>query len=163
MAPAKTARRRPPKPPRPAIGWREWVALPDLGIEQIKAKIDTGARTSALHAFRVTPSQVDGVPHVRFFLHPVQHRRVPVVACEARVVDERTVTSSNGRTEHRYVIETQLRIGSLFWPIEITLTDRDQMGFRMLLGRQAVRRRVLVDPGRSFLLSPRPHAIKRAP
>lgn len=135
------------------IGWREWVALPELGVDRIKAKIDTGARTSAIHAFGIKPFERDGVHYVRFSLHPVQHHRNPVVDCEARVVDERIVTSSNGKQEHRYVIETTVRLGEEVWPIEMTLTNRDEMGFRMLLGRAAVRRRFVVDPGGSFRLS----------
>ena len=142
------------------IGWREWVALPELGGERIKAKIDTGARTSAIHAFGIRPFERDGHRFVRFSLHPVQHHRNPVVDCEARVVDERIVTSSNGKQEHRYVIETSVRLGEADWPIEITLTNRDEMGFRMLLGRAAVRRRFVGDPGSCFRLSRRPAARK---
>ena len=135
------------------IGWREWVALPDLGVDRIKAKIDTGARTSAIHAFEIKPFERNGGKYVSFLLHPVQHRRQPVVACEARVIDERTVTSSNGEREQRYVVETGVKLGDQTWPIEMTLTNRDEMGFRMLLGRRAVRRRFVVDPGSSFKLS----------
>jgi hypothetical protein len=135
------------------IGWREWVALPNLGVDRIKAKIDTGARTSALHAFEIRPTERNGEKYVRFSLHPVQHRRKPLVDCEARVIDERVVTSSNGERQHRYVIETTVQLGETSWPIEVTLTNRDELGFRMLLGRRAVRRRFLVDPGSSFKLS----------
>ncbi len=91
------------------LGWREWIALPDLGVDRIKVKIDTGARTSALHAFRITPVTRDGVLYVRFFLHPVQDRRRPEIACEAPVIDDRVVVSSNGERQHRYVIETLAR------------------------------------------------------
>ena len=135
------------------LGWREWIALPDLGVDRIKVKIDTGARTSALHAFRITPVTRDGDLHVRFFLHPVQDRRRPEIACEARVVDDRVVVSSNGERQRRFVIETLARIGDEVRPIEITLTNRDEMGFRMLLGRQALRKRFVVDPGTSFKLT----------
>ncbi len=144
------------KRPKAVIGWREWVGLPDLGVDRIKAKIDTGARTSAIHAFEIRPFERHGQRYVNFSLHPVQHHRQPVVDCEARVVDERSVTSSNGEREQRYVIETRISLGEETWPIEMTLTNRDEMGFRMLLGRRAVRRRFVVDPGGSFKLSGKP-------
>ena len=146
MAKRRTAKRA----VKPVLGWREWVALPALGIESIKAKIDTGARTSALHAYKITLFEEDGKRRVRFFVHPVQRHKLPEVECVADVADERLVTSSSGHREHRVVIRTLLEVGGASWPIEITLTDRDVMSFRMLLGRQALRRRVLIDPGRSF-------------
>lgn len=142
---------------KPVIGWREWVALPGLGIEQIKAKIDTGARTSVLHAYEIKPFRRRGKRFVRFYVHPVQHHRRPEIECAAPIVDERLVTSSNGQQQHRYVVETCLRIGELEWPIELTLTNRDEMGFRMLLGRQALRKRLLVDPSTSFRTTRKPH------
>ncbi len=141
-------------------GWREWVSLPELGVDMIKAKIDTGARTSALHAFRVEPFSRDGRPMVRFRVHPVQRHRHPDLLCEAPLLGERKVVSSNGQHEMRFVITTRLRIGVRSWPIEITLTDRDEMGFRMLLGRQAVTGHFLVDPGSSFRLG-RPRAKRK--
>ena len=152
-----------PRKEKAVIGWREWVALPELGVDRVKAKIDTGARTSAIHAFEIRPFDRDGKRCVRFALHPVQHRREPVIYCEAPVVDERTVTSSNGKQEHRYVIETTLKLGDASWSIEMTLTNRDEMGFRMLLGRAAVRRRFIVDPGSSFRLSGRRLVKKTKP
>ncbi len=141
----------PPEKKKKLIGWREWVKLPDLGVERIKAKIDTGARTSALHAFRITPFSKYGAAYVRFVLHPLQRRKKPEVSCVALVIDYRCVTDSGGRAEERYVIRTTLKLGKNLWPVELTLTNRDQMGFRMLIGRQAVRRRYVVDPSRSFV------------
>ncbi len=156
--PVKRARRE-----RAVVGWREWVGLPDLGVERIKAKIDTGARTSAIHAFEIRPFERDGHRHVAFSLHPVQNRRRPVVACEAPVIDERMVTSSNGKRERRYVIETTVLLGEESWTIEMTLANRDEMGFRMLLGRRALRRRFVVDPGSSYKLSGRKAASNGKP
>lgn len=142
--------------PKSVVGWREWVELPELDIAAIKAKIDTGARTSALHAFRVRPYLRDGIEMVEFRVHPMQRRREPEVLCNVPVHDRRWVVSSNGQKERRIVIRTTLRIGEEHWPIEITLTDRDPMGFRMLLGREALRRRIVVDPGRSYCLGRKP-------
>lgn len=138
---------------RPVIGWREWVGLPELGIERIKAKVDTGARSCALHAFRLKPFRRDGDLWVQFEAHPVQRRARPSVPCELPVRDIRTVTNSGGRSERRYVVETLLRLGDAVWHVEVTLTNRDQMGFRMLLGRTALRRRFVVDPARSYCRS----------
>ncbi|MGD9501038.1 MAG: ATP-dependent zinc protease [Methyloceanibacter sp.] len=143
-----------PKQP-PTIGWREWAALPDLGIGAIKAKVDTGARTSALHAYKIAPFRRAGALWVRFELHPLQRSDAMKVACEARAIDERTVRNSGGGVEHRYIIETRLQLGDRIWPIELALANRDQMGFRMLLGRTALEHRVLVEPGRSYLLGTR--------
>ncbi|MGG6241206.1 ATP-dependent zinc protease family protein [Nodosilinea sp. AN01ver1] len=133
------------------IGWREWVALPGLGVQAIKAKIDTGARSSALHAFAVERFEQGGRAMVRFQAHPLQRNDDVTVTAEAVLLEEREVRNSGGQAELRPVIETQVQVGRAVWTIELTLTNRDEMGFRMLLGRQAVRRRYLVDPGRSYL------------
>jgi hypothetical protein len=133
------------------IGWREWVALPALGVEAVKAKIDTGARSSTLHAFEVTRFEHHGQAMVRFQAHPLQRNDDYRVIAEAALLEERLVRNSGGQTELRPVIETLVQVGDAVWAIELTLTNRDEMGFRMLLGRQAVRRRYLVDPGRSYL------------
>lgn len=137
------------------VGWREWVALPELGIARIKAKADTGARTSAIHAWNVTPHRVGDEDWVRFVIHPFQRSNRAEKACAARVVDRRWVVNPGGRKERRYVIETALRIGPLEWPIELTLTNRDELGFRMLLGRSAMRNRLVVDPTRSYVIGKR--------
>ena len=140
---------------RPIIGWREWIFLPGWLDMPVKAKIDTGARTSSIHSFGTRRFTERGHPHVEFLLHPMQGEDSPELACVAPVKDERWVKSSNGEAEFRIVIETVARLGTIDWPIELTLADRDVMGFRMLLGREALRRRFLVDPARSFRLSGR--------
>jgi len=134
------------------ISWREWVSLPDLGVEAIKVKIDTGARTSSIHAFRIKEYSIDGERHVKFLLHPLQKRKKPELACSARVIDRRVITSSNGERQKRYIISTTLKMAGKHWPIEISLAARDQMGFRALLGRQAIRGRFLVNPGGPYKL-----------
>ena len=135
---------------KPTIGWREWVALPELGVERIKAKIDTGARTSALHAFDIEVFKTSGQDWVRFTIQPYQKNDIDQQKCTCLVRDIRVITNSGGSRERRIVIETELKLGNLSWPIEMTLTNRDQMGFRMLLGRAALKGRFFVDPGRSF-------------
>ena len=134
------------------LGWEEWLGLPELGLPTIKAKVDTGARTSALHAFDIETFGPASKPKVRFAIHPVPNREDLVIPCSATVVDRREVTSSNGETEMRYVIETMLDAGlGAQWPIEVTLTDRGSMISRMLLGRQALRDDVIVQPTERFL------------
>jgi hypothetical protein len=133
------------------LGWREWVALPDLDINVIKAKVDTGARTSCLHTFRTEPYTENGERRVKFWVHPVQNDMQQVVECDARVLDERSVSDSGGHKEIRIVIETTLVVGNDSWPIEMTLTNRDSMRFRMLLGRTAMSGRAVVYPEASYL------------
>lgn len=132
------------------LGWGEWVALPDLGLPAIKAKVDTGARTSALHAFLIEPFGTPDAPMVRFGIHPVPGRHDVEIYCSAPVVDRREVTSSNGERETRYVIESRIAIGAKTWKVEITLTNREQMAYRMLIGRQAIRGDIVVDPSAAF-------------
>lgn len=134
------------------VGWREWVYLPDLHIDKIKAKVDTGARTSCLHAFEIDPYTENGVEKVHFLIHPLQKNDDIVDECDAVVLDKRMVSDSGGHKEIRYVISTRLVLGSHEWDIEMTLTNRDTMMFRMLLGRTAMAKKVLVDPSRSYLL-----------
>lgn len=133
------------------LGWEEWVALPELGLPAIKVKVDTGARTSALHAYYVEPFGSARARQVRFGVHPLQRRRDVAIECTARLIDRREVRSSSGEREQRYVIETEIGIGGRLWPIEITLADRNMMTYRMLLGRQAIQAGMLVDPSSSFL------------
>jgi ribosomal protein S6--L-glutamate ligase len=142
-------------PPRLSVpfilGWEEWVTLPELGLGAIKAKVDTGARTSALHAFYVESFMAAGVRKVRFGVHPLPQSADVSIDCTARLIGRREVKSSNGEREQRYVIETPIRIGDREWRIEITLANRNMMSYRMLLGRQGIPRDGLVDPNASFL------------
>ena len=135
---------------KPVIGWREWIKFPDLRIESIKAKVDTGARTSSLHAFDLEEFEKDGGTWVRFMVHPEQRKSTPTIPVELPLKGKRRVRDSGGKAELRPVVEARVELMGQSWPIEITLTSRDAMGFRMLLGRQGIRGRFLVDPGGSF-------------
>lgn len=149
MARSRNPRRQ--SQPRPVIGWREWVRLPGLGIDAIKAKVDTGARSSSLHAYDIERFRRKGVRMVRFRVHPIQRDFRTTVQAEAPLVDLRKVRSSTGVASLRPVILTEVELQGVRWEIEVTLTRRDAMGFRMLLGRQAIRGRFTVDAGRSFV------------
>ncbi len=135
-----------------AVGWREWVQLPDLVDVPIKAKVDTGAKTSSLHAFFIEPYTKDGIPWVKFLLHPNQNDGAIEVECHAIVSDRREVSDSGGHKEERYVIESTIVLGKQVLIAELTLTDRDSMSFRMLLGRNLLRGAYVVDSGSSFLM-----------
>lgn len=134
----------------PVIGWREWVSLPTLNVSKIKAKVDSGARSSSLHAFEIHEFSRDGKPWVRFTVHPQQRDTHETVQCEAEVFDKRMVKSSSGKATLRPVILAQVELNGLEFQVELTLANRDAMGFRMLLGREATRRRFLVDTGASY-------------
>ena len=136
----------------PIIGWREWVAFPGLNVDKLECKVDTGARTSALHAFYVEPFEENGVKRVRFGLHPKQRDSETEIHCVADIHDERKVTDSGGHTEKRYVIKVDVVLGKEIWPIELTLTNRDTMQFRMLLGRTAIIDNYIVDAGAANLM-----------
>lgn len=142
---------------RPVIGWREWLALPEFGVERIKVKVDTGARSSSLHAFDMKVFERDGEEWITFSIHPNQRDDRVSLRVEAPLYDRRQVRPSTGKAKERPVILMQVVLGDVTWPIETTLVRRDMMGFRMLLGRQAVRGRYVVDPGRSYLAG-EPHS-----
>jgi hypothetical protein len=144
-----------------SLGWREWVHLPDLGLEWIKAKTDSGARTSALHAFDIEIFERDGKEYVRFKVHPRQHNDVETMEAEAELIDQRHVRSSHGKRTFRPVIRTTLSVLGRQFPIELTLVCRKRMKFRMLLGREALRNRFIVDTGRSYLGGRKPPRSKR--
>ena len=155
-------------PPHEAVvvGWREWVSLPSLGIARIKAKLDTGARTSALHALRSDRYTERGAPHVRLHVQPRQREGGRVLVVETAIIDERTVADSSGHRERRIVIASEFTLGTAQWPIELTITNRDSLRFRMLLGRSAMHGHLIIDPDRSYVLGKpdkvRPKAARRA-
>ncbi|MEZ0577443.1 ATP-dependent zinc protease [Nocardioides sp. MH1] len=132
-------------------GWREWVSLPELGVDWVKAKLDTGARTSSLHAFDIEELERDGARWVRFGIHPWQRSAADSVTAELPVHDVRHVRSSSGHVQERYVVLMAIRIGTRRIRTEVTLSRRDEMGFRLLVGREALRQGFVVDPARSYL------------
>jgi len=134
------------------VGSTEWCALPQLDIAAVKARVDSGAKTSSIHAFNIEPFTRETEQWVRFDLHPMQNSRRATIRCEAPVIGRRTIRSSNGISEKRFVIKTSLNLNGETWDIELTLTNRDAMGFRMLLGREAMSGRILVDSEQEFLL-----------
>jgi hypothetical protein len=145
----------------PAVaGWREWIALPDLDVRWVKAKLDTGARSSAIHAYDVEEFSLGGAAWVRFQIHPWQRSDLDAVSVALPVIDRRIVKSSTGHEEERLVVQTAVRVLDRDLVAELTLTNRDEMGFRMLVGREALRGAILVDPGRSYL-GPRPSRTTR--
>lgn len=135
---------------RMIVGNQEWCAFPDLGIPAIKARIDSGAKTSSIHAFNISPFKRDGQSWVSFEVHPLQNNRRTVVRCEKPVIDKRSIKSSSGISESRYVISAPIKIGGEIWDIQLTLANRDSMGYRMLLGREAMEGKIVIDPGASF-------------
>ncbi|NJK99633.1 MAG: ATP-dependent zinc protease [Spirulinaceae cyanobacterium SM2_1_0] len=147
---------QPPACSLPLIGWREWVALPELGLPCLKAKIDTGARSSALHAFGIEMLEKNGGAITHFCVHPRQRRTDETVSATAPLLDWRDVRSSSGSSQRRPTIRTVVQLGDWQWPIELTLANRELMGFRLLLGREAVRQRFWIDAGRSYLQGDRP-------
>ena len=144
---------------RQIMGWREWVSLPSLRIVAIRAKLDTGAKTSALHAWDINVFEVEGQKQIRFRVLPMQSEGVTPVLCEAPLSDRRWVTSSSGTRELRYIIETTLQIGRKSWPIELSLTNREGLEFPMIIGREAMRSRLIVDPRASYRAGGRPAGV----
>jgi ribosomal protein S6--L-glutamate ligase len=131
-----------------SVGWQEWCAFPQLHIPAIKVKIDSGAKTSALHAWDVKPIQRQGEQYVHFIVHPLQRNMLLTRECCERLIDYRLITSSNGQQELRYVIATEITLGSRSWEIEVSLTNRDNMAFRMILGRDALKGQAIIDPAK---------------
>ena len=157
-----------PNPPEPAdesaplvVGWREWVALPQAGVEWVKAKIDTGARSSAIHAFDLEVLERDGAEWVRFSIHPWQRSDEDHVELSLPVLDRREVRSSNGQTEQRYAVALDVTLAGRTITTVMTLSNRDEMGFRMLIGREALARGVLVDASRSYAGGRPRRAVRR--
>lgn len=138
-------------PSNTIAGWREWVSLPGLGVPWMKAKLDTGARSSAIHAFDIEELERDGDTWVRYSIHPWQRSAEDATECESKVLEQRHVRSSSGHSEERYVVHVDVSLVGRVVTAEVTLSRRDEMGFRMLVGREALRQGFLVDPRRSYL------------
>lgn len=138
-------------PSNTIAGWREWVSLPGLGVPWVKAKLDTGARSSAIHAFDLEAFERDGEDWVRYSIHPWQRTAEEAVECESRVIAQRSIRSSSGHSDVRHVVSLDISLAGRVVTSEVTLSRRDEMGFRMLIGREALRQGFLVDPGRSYI------------
>lgn len=150
------------QPPAGTVaGWREWASLPDVGVEWVKAKLDTGARTSALHAFDIAEFEQDGRPWVRFSIHPWQRSSEDATEAALPIHDRRTVRSSSGHSEERYVVLMDVSVCGHRISSEMTLSRRDEMGFRMLIGRESLRQGIWVDPARSYLGGRPKRAVRR--
>jgi hypothetical protein len=149
------------KKPKLISGWREWAQLPDLRVEMIKVKVDTGAKTSSLHAFEVSTFMYMGRDFVQFDVHPIQDNDLITHTCICPIVDYRRITSSTGHSQKRIIIHTTLKMGEFSSLVELSLANRDEMGFRMLVGRNAIQRSILVDPARSFLLGHKSTLMKK--
>ena len=147
--------------PKLIAGWREWAQLPEFGIDAIKVKIDTGAKTSSLHAFELSTLTYEQKECVRFDLHPIQDNDLITYTCICPIVDYRWITSSTGHAQQRFIISTTLKIGEFSSVIEISLANRDEMGFRMLIGRTAFTEGILITPKHSFLMSPKTMLTKK--
>jgi ribosomal protein S6--L-glutamate ligase len=141
------------------IGWQEWCALPTLNVAYIKAKVDTGAKTSSLHAFNIEEFRRDRKKYISFDIHPIQDNDNIIITAKAMVTDERYVMSSSGHKEKRYVIETMLYLGNKKYNIELTLTNRDSLRFRMLLGRDALRSHCIIDPSKRSCIAKYPKSF----
>jgi len=139
-----------PRLKKPLIGWREWVSLPALGVKEIKAKIDTGARSSSLHAVDMKFYKRNGNDYVKFKIHPKQKNTRKVIETHAKVLEYRSIRSSNGHVSKRPIILTDIELHGQKWQIELALSNRDEMGFRMLLGRQSVKKKFLIDADNSY-------------
>jgi len=152
MLPMPEHSKKHPVKAKTIIGWREWCALDSLGLPAIAAKIDTGAKTSSLHAFKLNFFETSEGTRVEFFINPLQRRKHPEIKCSASVVEMRSITSSNGIAEVRPVINAVIALGEHRYTTEITLTNRDEMGYRMLIGRQSLAPRFIVDSSLSWAL-----------